>query len=40
MHAGDVRTLIRQAGLSYRAKEKFEALPELALPVSCSLSWQ
>ena len=31
MHAGDVRTLIRQVGLSYRAKDKFEPLPELAL---------
>ena len=31
MHAGDVRLLLRQAGLSYRAADKFEPLPELAL---------
>ena len=30
-HAGDVRTLMRQVGLSYRMTAKFEAMPELAL---------
>ena len=31
MHAGDVRTLMRQVGLSYRMTARFDALAELAL---------